>query len=200
MPNDGKWEIGVTEIGLTDIGKKLFGVSDLVGLHPLHPSRTAADDARGYTEPGADAPRPRTRRATFLPSPGLHASVSESGHGAAVPGRIAGLALARRRAHLHGARPSGVPHEDHAGDREGAVFHGVARQEHRGRLLAESRQPQRRAWGGGEDVMGDAACIEGGGGFAYREADRSMNGHYISGHKSMGMSHGRTPECVSAGD
>ncbi|KAI0325131.1 class I glutamine amidotransferase-like protein [Cubamyces sp. BRFM 1775] len=30
VPNDGKWEIGVTEIDLTEIGQKLLGVSTLV--------------------------------------------------------------------------------------------------------------------------------------------------------------------------
>ncbi|KAI0371915.1 class I glutamine amidotransferase-like protein [Pilatotrama ljubarskyi] len=35
VPNDGKWEVGVTEIDLTDIGQKLLGVSKL-NLEQMH--------------------------------------------------------------------------------------------------------------------------------------------------------------------
>ncbi|KAH9896838.1 class I glutamine amidotransferase-like protein [Cubamyces lactineus] len=35
VPNDGKWEIGVTEINLTEIGQKLLGVSTL-NLEQMH--------------------------------------------------------------------------------------------------------------------------------------------------------------------
>ena len=31
VPNGGNWEVGLTKIDLTETGKKLFGVSELVG-------------------------------------------------------------------------------------------------------------------------------------------------------------------------
>lgn len=30
VPNDGKWEIGVTEVDLTDLGNQIFGTDTLV--------------------------------------------------------------------------------------------------------------------------------------------------------------------------
>ncbi|KAJ8487782.1 hypothetical protein ONZ51_g3971 [Trametes cubensis] len=42
VPNDGKWEIGVTEIDLTEIGQKLLGVSTLVRAHTAY-SRAGAN-------------------------------------------------------------------------------------------------------------------------------------------------------------
>jgi hypothetical protein len=30
VPNDGKWEIGVTEVDLTELGKKIFETDTLV--------------------------------------------------------------------------------------------------------------------------------------------------------------------------
>jgi len=35
VPNDGKWEVGVTELDLTDVGKQLFGVAKL-NLQQMH--------------------------------------------------------------------------------------------------------------------------------------------------------------------
>lgn len=35
MPNGGKWEVGVTEVGLTDLGKRIFGADVLVRLSIL---------------------------------------------------------------------------------------------------------------------------------------------------------------------
>ncbi|KAF8513087.1 class I glutamine amidotransferase-like protein [Gautieria morchelliformis] len=41
IPNDGKWEVGATEIRLTDVGKQLFGVSS-ISIHQMHKDHVPA--------------------------------------------------------------------------------------------------------------------------------------------------------------
>lgn len=61
VPNDGKWEVGVTEVTLTDIGKQLFGAPTIVSapsaLIGLLQYRTVLTH---LLEHPANAPRPCT--------------------------------------------------------------------------------------------------------------------------------------------
>jgi len=55
VPNNGRWEVGVTPLDLTYIGKKLFGVETLVRYYYHHWMLT---HALVVTEYSADAQRP----------------------------------------------------------------------------------------------------------------------------------------------
>ncbi|OBZ78439.1 Serine/threonine-protein kinase gad8 [Grifola frondosa] len=76
VPNDGKWEVGVTEIALTDIGKQLFGVSSL-NLQQMHrdhvpvvpPSFQLLGSTPISMNQGMVQFYPRDRASTRAPSP-----------------------------------------------------------------------------------------------------------------------------------
>lgn len=73
VPNSGKWEAGMTEIDLTDLGKQLFGADKLVHIIlKWSILMTVCICTYSCSEHPTNAPRPRTFTPSHIPPPRIY--------------------------------------------------------------------------------------------------------------------------------